>query len=72
MNIYPVVIVNDRYNGTYSGGKWTAFHEYDVPEGCYSDDVSCAEFWTLAQEMKTGIGNTPQDALDNLITKVNP
>ena len=45
-HIYPLVIIVDRYNGCYSGGKFTVWNSYpeDIPEDIYSDDDTCYYF----------------------------
>lgn len=71
-SIYPLTIVSDRYNGTYSGGKFTAWNREpdDIPEGISGDDCSCFEFW-LDNEIVCGVGNTIQEAIGNLYININ-
>ena len=64
-DIYPLVIVKDRYNGTYSGGKWTAWNLGYVPSKVDSDDSDCCEFFS-AVGITYGRGETPQEAIDDL------
>ena len=67
---YPLTIVYDRYNGTYSGGIFTAWNLdcEDVPEAISDDDVSCADFWSSASDgYVVGKGSTPQEAIQNLL-----
>ena len=55
----------DRYNGTYSGGKWTAWNLSYVPSKIDADDTECADFF--AKNMIVyGRGETPQEAIDDL------
>lgn len=76
--MYPVIIVCDRYDGTYSGGKFTVWGCYPehIPEEIYSDDDTCHEFWR--DDIKDfkyyyGIGNTIQEAVDDMYYKLkNP
>lgn len=64
-DIYPLVVVLDRYNGTYSGGKWTAWNLSYVPWKIDADDTECADFF--AKNMIVyGRGETPQEAIDDL------
>lgn len=64
-DIYPLVVVLDRYNGTYSGGKWTAWNLSYVPSKIDADDTECADFF--AKNMIVyGRGETPQEAIDDL------
>ena len=67
--IYPVVIILDRYGGTYSGALWIAFNEYEIPEGAQDGDVECHEFW-LRYSKPVGKGPTPEDAFADLNSKV--
>lgn len=67
MTPYPLTIIFDRYGGTYSGGKFTAFNIYPdkVPCDIYSDDVTCSNFWKNYKGV-VGIGNTPNEAINNM------
>lgn len=58
---YPLCIVGDRYDGTYSGAEFLAFNLY--PEFVArlpidDDDINCADFWR---------GNHPDYDLDDFI-----
>jgi len=64
-DIYPLVVVLDRYNGTYSGGKWTAWNLSYVPSKIDADDVECADFFS-ENTIVYGRGETPQEAIDDL------
>lgn len=70
--IYPATIIHDRYNGTYSGGKWTAWNKHfeDVPEDINGDDMTCFNFWADYKGV-VGKGNTPNTALIDLKRKLN-
>lgn len=64
--ISPLTIVQDRYNGVYSGGKYTAWNlEYNEipPEPC-GDDVTAMNFWR--DDSMVGRGSTPDEAVDDL------
>lgn len=76
--IWPVTIVTARYQGGYEGGKWLAFNmEYgNVPEAVYGDDISCANFFDEYNKsnrkknpLKIGRGDTPDDALKDLVAQ---
>lgn len=69
--IYPLTIVADRYNGAYSGGKYTAWNllAEDIPEGTEADDVDCYDFW-LTNEIVCGKGRTVSEALADLYIKL--
>lgn len=70
--IYPLTVVADRYNGCYSGGKWTAWNMYpdNLPYGPFGDDTSCLEFWSLDHAFPVGIGSTPDEAIRDLKEKM--
>lgn len=76
--MYPVTIVCDRYDGTYSGGRFTTWGCYPehIPEEIYSDDDTCHEFWRDGIkdfEYYYGAGNTIQEAVDDMYYKLkNP
>ena len=45
--VYPFILMEDRYGGTYSGGKWLCsfgvdMRMYDLPQG---DDSTAMDFW---------------------------
>lgn len=69
---YPTTIIADRYNGTYSKGKWLAFpiNYYELPEDIDSGDLECADFWERYKG-PVGKGNTPQEAFDDLVKVIN-
>ena len=73
-NIYPVTIICDRYGGTYSGAGWLAFNldPEDIPEDVSADDVTCMMFWEQhrQEDLPVGRGATPDEALQDLGTKV--
>lgn len=76
-HIYPLTIVPDRYNGTYSGGLYTVWNHYaeNVPTEIYSDDMTCNDFWKFEVENRNdfGVGDTIQEAIDDLYYKsANP
>ena len=47
--IYPLVIIRDRYTGVYSGGKYTAWsgdvEDILPPPEVNDDDIVCMNFW---------------------------
>lgn len=66
-SIYPLTITSDRYTGTYSGGKFTAWNlePSEIPEEAFGDDVCCWEFWKY-NKIPCGVGNTIEEAIGNL------
>jgi len=67
IDIYPLTIVRDRYSGTYSGGKYTAWNldVEDMPEDISDDDMTCMDFWAV-NKIPVGVGATPFEALEDL------
>jgi hypothetical protein len=75
--LWPIVIVQDRYRGTYTGGEWVAIGQADyflgastLEDTVWGDDASCME-WAhrnIHQLKQVGIGDTPEKALEDLIT----
>jgi len=74
--LYPIHIIQDRYNGIYSKGDWLAisrYHEYrdsDIENDPLSDDCSARNFWLGPVPKWIGVGNTPNEALENLLSKM--
>ena len=64
-SVYPLAIIKDRYDGTYSGGEYLAFNAEYIPAGVNGDDVECANFWNNT-EMIVGRGSTPNEAVNDL------
>lgn len=69
-DIYPLTLIKDRYNGAYSGGKWTAWNrEPWFASDAVIDDKKVAFFWKLADEGEfgpIGRGDTPDEAIEDL------
>lgn len=74
-------IIADRYGGMYSKGKYTAWNLpfTQVPREIDGDDMECATFWgkfmqgpffSFKKRVHVGFGDTPQSALDDLISKI--
>jgi hypothetical protein len=75
--IYPLVIIRDRYTGVYSGGKYTAWsgdvEDILPPPEVEADDVVCRNFWYAQEDNPTymvGKGNTVSEALADLYIKL--
>lgn len=68
---YPLTIISDRYDGTYSGGSFLAFplEPFSVPAEVFASDVPCAKFWARYKE-PVGRGSSPARALQNLMASV--
>lgn len=75
-DIYPLTVVMDRYNGTYSGGAFTAWNldVDDVPwQICSSDGDALDIFMDIRDGYKGivyGVGNTPDLAVKDLWNKL--
>ncbi len=76
LSLYPIVIRQSRYAGVYEGGLWFAIpnHEEtglsdDYVRYIHGDDCDSFDFWSYDITKLYGIGNTPDEALQNLISK---
>lgn len=71
-DIWPLTIVKDRYDGVYSGGKWTAWNmnHWKVPKAVNGDDHECASLCAIYNAVY-GRGETPQEAIDDLKFMIN-
>lgn len=78
--LYPVAVVQDRYQGTYSNGEWLAICRAGRNEdgmsriswllefGPSGDDIEAADFWASPPPW-IAVGPTPDQAVANLIAK---
>lgn len=74
--IYPLTITVDRYNGTYSGGKYIAwnFEPNEIHPDAWGDDTDCSEFWDFISTIPDyyyGVGDTISQAINNLYNKIH-
>ena len=69
---YPTTIICDRYRGTYSGAEWLAFplDYFKVPDEVDGEDSECMMFWD-SYDGVVGKGDTPQEAIGDLIKKMS-
>lgn len=73
--VYPLTIVMDRYNGSYSGAKYLAFNLYPEDdifiEFIGGSDPQEMDFWYdgYHKNYKIGKGSTPDEALKDLLAK---
>ena len=67
---YPTTIIADRYNGTYSGGKYTcwAMDADMIPPEVEGGDAECYHFWHTT-DLIVGKGATPDKAMLDLRQK---
>lgn len=65
-DIYPLTVVRDRYNGTYSGASYLAFNldSNFVPSEIHDSDVPCSYFWDLIDEGNFVEGKVARDYRD--------
>lgn len=69
--INGVTVIADRYSGTWSGGKFTAWDMplSEIPYAVVDNDCPCRDFWYSAEDRLIGIGDTPQEAYYDLLKK---
>ena len=79
-DLYPVAVIQDRYQGTYSNGEWLAIchaggNEDGVSRiswllefGPGAGDIEAADFWPSPPSW-IAVGPTPDQAVANLIAK---
>ena len=78
---YPLTIIMDRYSGVWAGGTFTAWNrEADtIPDDVYGGDFEAIDFWEDYHRTYNkitrpwdviGVGNTPDEAVDDLILKL--
>ena len=65
-DIYPLTVIRDRYNGTYSGASYLAFNLDSnlVPSEVHESDVPCSYFWDLIDEGNFVEGKVARDYRD--------
>lgn len=70
--VYPLTITCDRYSGTYSGGLYIAWNmrAFEVPTEPFLDDATCFGFWLSYDKSKCAVGNTIEEAIENLRNKL--
>lgn len=71
MDVYPLTVIRDRYNGVYSGGDYLAFNlDFDeMSPGIIGDDVECANFFYECAVVY-GKGDTLMAAVADLCEKL--
>ena len=74
--LYPVVVRQSRYSGIYEGGIWFAMpshEEMDLTEPyidyLHGDDCDAVDFWDSEIAKTFGVGNTPDEAVLDLMNK---
>lgn len=73
LNLYPIVITQTRYSGTYEGGKWASFPSLEdermLPEDAFGDDSECIDFWWSEKAANIGRGETPNEAYIDMLER---
>ncbi|MEI6567665.1 MAG: hypothetical protein WCR20_13390 [Verrucomicrobiota bacterium] len=66
----PIAVIEDRYHGTYSGGRFTAWNlpPEGIPHAISGDDETCRLFWQHARAQKwlIGIADTREEAIHDV------
>ena len=69
--IWPLTITIDRYSGVYSGGKILAINNEEFPQGVFSGDTECIEFWEGSENRNLiGVGDSIDEAVLDLKKKL--
>lgn len=70
--VYPVTIIASRYQGSYEGGRYVAFHGYphQIPDEATGSDIECLEYWRSDRSMLVGRGSTPDAAGADLYNRL--
>ena len=75
IDLYPLTIIRDPYDGKYSGGKYIAINESVNSISPYIDESEdvCKAWWEQnSKEYLIGIGNTAEEAQEDLYQKLMP
>ena len=71
-NLYPIMIRQARYSGVYEGGDWIAICNYedvDLEGYFHGDDGEAFDLFDSEAGKLIGVGNTPNEALDDMLAK---
>lgn len=67
--LWPIVVFQSRYSGVYESGDWFALANCEsIPDGPWGDDDECLD-WFIANGKIVGVGDTPDDAVSDLLAK---
>lgn len=77
IRLYPIMVVQSRYGGTYEGGEWHALPNADAAwlwsdaysEYMFDGDEQAINFWHSADAEKIGRGDTPNAAVLDLLDR---
>jgi len=76
-SLYPIIVVQSRYGGTYEGGEWHALPNADAAwmwsdayaKYMFGDDEDAVDFWQSPEAWKVGRGGTPNAAVLDLMER---
>ena len=78
--LHPLMLLQDRYSGTYSGGEWIAVGEANrlvgtasraawiIERGPSGGDAEASAFWVDPPDW-IAVGNSPELAIEALVNK---
>lgn len=77
VSLYPIIVVQSRYGGTYEGGEWHAIPNADAAwswsdaytEYMFGGDEDAIDFWYSDEAKIVGRGGTPNAAVLDLIER---
>lgn len=77
VRLYPIMVVQSRYGGTYEGGEWHAISNADAAwswsdayaEYMFGGDEEAIEFWYSDEAKVVGRGGTPNAAVLDLVER---
>ncbi|HVV94604.1 MAG TPA: hypothetical protein VHD15_14420 [Hyphomicrobiales bacterium] len=79
---YPIAIIEDRYGGCYSGGRWLAIAGADylengayrivrcLEQGPHGDDSEAQDYWADPPSW-IAVGETPDEAVAKLRARLS-
>jgi hypothetical protein len=77
-DLYPIIVRQSRYSGIYEGGVWFAMGNFDESkisveyfDYIFGDDCDAADFWCSEDSESIGRGDTPNDAVNDLLLRFN-
>ncbi len=72
IDLYPIIVMQSRYGGTYEGGPWFAISGFENLSGglidyLEGDDCDAVDFWDAKHDFPIAVGNTPNEAVNLLV-----
>lgn len=70
--LYPIIVLQSRYRGTYEGGEWFAISGFENLSGglidyLEGDDCDAVDFWDAKHDFPIAVGSTPNEAVNLLV-----